>query len=297
MAEMQTRYRRAVIGIYSDKVALSVEEKNEGGGGFCLYRQQIEEDFLQKDSRADVVKLSESIQQLIELADKLLCDDVCCVGYGLLRYHQGLHQELEHRLGREIRIISGQEQAKAAWKALQHGGEIGMNSGDMSTQLFLNEASFNCQESFPLGWREVWQGAVLIPTRAQEVQLRQKIRALAERSGFPQKSKANRLKVSGMDSVARFMLLLAGETEHIRDELSLERPILGRMMRLMRNPSLRWLDALERSSCIFPQKIYCQMLILDIIMEVLSVSQASLCRVCIEDYLYHEEKVLLKECN
>ena len=45
MKDKQSGIRRAVIGLYSDGVKMSVSEQAENGQWFCLHRSEEEEDF------------------------------------------------------------------------------------------------------------------------------------------------------------------------------------------------------------------------------------------------------------
>ncbi len=295
MKDKQSGIRRAVIGLYSDGVKMSVSEQAENGQWFCLHRSEEEEDFFAQNGEIDTEKLTESVKRSEELARKLLCEEIVLVGYGLLRYDPNLRQELEEQLNRPVLAVSGREQAKAAWQGMAHSGEIGMNSRDFSTQLFYNDPQLSVRESFPLGWRAVWQGSVLIPNRFQEAQMRQKAANLLQESGFLKTGEprdTRLVKAGGMESAAKFLFLTAGESETLRDELTFSRETLERVMRWMREPSLRWTGALERVGGRFPQKVYCQLLILSSVMEYLQADSAQLCRIFLEDgYLGVREEI------
>lgn len=295
MKDKQSGIRRAVIGLYSDGVKMSVSEQAENGQWFCLHRSEEEEDFFAQSGEIDTEKLTESVKRSEELARKLLCEEIALVGYGLLRYDPNLRQELEEQLNRPVLAVSGREQAKAAWQGMAHSGEIGMNSRDFSTQLFYNDPQLSVRDSFPLGWRAVWQGSALIPNRFQEAQMRQKAANLLQESGFLKTGEprdTRLVKAGGMESAAKFLFLTAGESETLRDELTFSRETLERVMRWMREPSLRWTGALERVGGRFPQKVYCQMLILSSVMEYLQADSAQLCHIFLEDgYLGIREEI------
>ena len=300
MKEKQTGVRRAVIGLYSDGVKLSVLEQAENAQWFCLHRSEQEEDFFAENGEIDTEKLTESVKRIEEIAEKLLCEEIVCVGYGLLRYDPNLRRKLEERLNRPVAAVSGREQARAAWQGMAHSGEIGMNSRDFSTQLFYNDPQLSVRESFPLGWRAVWQGSALIPNRFQEAQMRQKAANLLRESGFLKTGElrdTRLVKAAGMESVARFLFLTAGESETLRDEAIFGRETLERMMRWMREPSLHWTGALEQIGGRFPQKVYCQMLILNSVMEYLQADSVQLCRVFLEDGRFPVREQIASICT
>ena len=161
-----------------------------------------------------------------------------------------------------------------------------MHSSDMSTQIFSMNRESGWQESFPLGWRFLWQKyGSLVPDRVEEEQMRQEIKMMLEMTSLPKQSGCGRLCAAGLDAAARFLWLTAGSAERPGEGICIEREIFGQLFRALRNPSLRWLGTLEQAGGLFPQKVFCQLLILETVMEHLGVREALLGRVCLEDYL------------
>ena len=166
--------RCAVVGLYTDRMAMSVMQRGEQGS-FCLYRRQWEGELLDQQGELDVERLAGVADSFRRLAHKLCCEEVHFCGYGLLRYRQGLREELEQKLGCPVQVVSGLQQARAASLGLFGGqsvgrGAAGIYSGDLSTQFF---GAVGWRQSVPLGWRALWkQGEGLIPNRVQEEQLR-----------------------------------------------------------------------------------------------------------------------------
>ena len=177
--------RCAVVGLYTDRMAMSVMQRGEQGS-FCLYRRQWEGELLDQQGELDVERLAGVADSLRRLAQKLCCEEVHFCGYGLLRYRQGLREELEQKLGCPVQMVSGLQQARAASLGLFGGqsvgrGAAGIYSGDLSTQFF---GTVGWRQSVPLGWRALWkQGEGLIPNRVQEEQLRRTARELLARGG------------------------------------------------------------------------------------------------------------------
>lgn len=285
--------RRAKLGIYSDRVVLSVEEHTEEAGNYCLCRKEWEEDFL--DAQGCVLResLLKALERLVVRAKQLDCSQMVCLGCGLLRYDDsGLQQFLGERLGIPVCAVSGSEQSRAACMGMQQsvpgscGCEAGMHSSDMSTQIFSMNRESGWQESFPLGWRFLWQQyGSLVPDRVKEEQMRQEIKMMLEMTSLPRERGGGKLCAAGLDAAARFLWLTAGSTERPGEGISIEREIFGQLFRALRNPSLRWLGTLEQAGGLFPQKVFCQLLILETVMEHLGVREAFLGRVCLEDYL------------
>ena len=166
--------RCAVVGLYTDRMAMSVMQRGEQGS-FCLYRRQWEGELLDQQGELDVERLAGVADSFRRLAQKLCCEEVHFCGYGLLRYRQGLREELEQKLGCPVQVVSGLQQARVANLGLFDGqsvgrGAAGIYSGDLSTQFF---GAVGWRQSVPLGWRVLWkQGEGLIPNRVQEEQLR-----------------------------------------------------------------------------------------------------------------------------
>lgn len=77
---MTQETRVARIGIYTDKMVLSVMEQDGEGKSFCLYRKETQEDFLGKRDQVDREKLLLEAGKMMELSQKLLCDQTVCVG-------------------------------------------------------------------------------------------------------------------------------------------------------------------------------------------------------------------------
>ena len=103
---MTQETRVARIGIYTDKMVLSVMEQDGEGKSFCLYRKETQEDFLGKHGQADREKLLLEAGKMMELSQKLLCDQTVCVGYGLLRYQpDDFRRELEQSLGIRYKLF------------------------------------------------------------------------------------------------------------------------------------------------------------------------------------------------
>ncbi len=132
--------RCAVIGLYTDRMAMSVMQRGEQGS-FCLYRRQWEGELLDQQGELDVERLAGVADSFRRLAHKLCCEEVHFCGYGLLRYRQGLREELEQKLGCPVQMVSGLQQARAANLGLFDGqsagrGAAGIYSGDLSTPVF-----------------------------------------------------------------------------------------------------------------------------------------------------------------
>lgn len=290
----ETGKRRAKIGIYTDRAVLSVEETREDSQCYCLYRKEWEEDFLDGQGCVAQEALAAVLEQLVLRAKQLACSQVTCLGYGILRYDDAnLHQFLEERLGVLVRAVSGSEQSRAACMGIQQSGpgfsdgEVGMHSSDMSTQIFSMNRQSGWQESFPLGWRLLWQQyGRLVPDRVEEERMRQEIKMMLEMTALPKERGFRRLRAAGLDAAARFLWLTAGSAERSGEGIALERETCGQLFRTLRNPSLRWLGTLEQAGGIFPQRVFCQLLILETVMEHLGVREAVLCQVCLEDHLH-----------
>lgn len=179
---MTQETRVARIGIYTDKMVLSVMEQDGEGKSFCLYRKETQEDFLGKHGQVDREKLLLEAGKMMELSQKLLCDQTVCVGYGLLRYQpDDFRRELEQSLGIPVQTISGIRQAQAAKSGMmqtsQKDDTVGVFSSDLSTQIFMMDAQEGTEQSFPIGWRSVAQRySGIIPNRMEEEELRREIR-------------------------------------------------------------------------------------------------------------------------
>lgn len=301
---MQQTQRRAKIGIYSDRLVLSIEEKSEGTAPYCLYRREKEEDFWDETGHINRQKLGEALEQMIELAQKLGCNEIICLGYGVLRYEQEeFRSALEQQIGQQVLAVSGMEQARAACAAMNsqcHGEEacaIGVNSGDLSTQLFGNSDGQPWQESLPLGWRTFGTSSNgrLVPDRLEEEQLRRKMLALLQQTSCPHHLQNVRLMAGGFDAVSRFLQLLSGGSCRAGERVCLDREVFRQLFWLLRDPSLRWLGALEQAAGLFPQKVFAQLLILETMMTFLQVRQVVLCQLCLEDYLCREETICMRK--
>lgn len=55
-------------------------EQDGEGKSFCLYRKETQEDFLGKHGQADREKLLLEAGKMMELSQKLLCDQTVCDG-------------------------------------------------------------------------------------------------------------------------------------------------------------------------------------------------------------------------
>ena len=236
--------RCAVIGLYTDRMAMSVMQRGEQGS-FCLYRRQWEGELLDQQGELDVERLAGVADSFRRLAHKLCCEEVHFCGYGLLRYRQGLREELEQKLGCPVQMVSGLQQARAASLGLFGGqsagrGAAGIYSGDLSTQFF---GAVGWRQSVPLGWRALWkQGEGLIPNRVHQ------------------------------DTTVCL------ESENIRQ-----------LLFLLHNPSLNWLGPLQKAQPQLPQKIFCQLIILQEAMRALGAGQAALRQVWLEDWLEKDD--------
>ena len=127
--------RRANIGLYTDRMVLSVQESVQEGS-YCLLRRQVQEDFLNEQGSLDVDKTVQAAEGLAQLAQQLFCSSTNLWGYGVLRYEEGCRQRVEQRLptGVQLRAACGGRQARAAASVLQVQSRqpitIGAHSGD-----------------------------------------------------------------------------------------------------------------------------------------------------------------------
>ena len=169
--------RRANIGLYTDRMVLSVQE-----GSICLLRRQVQEDFLDEQGRLDVDKTVQAVRRFVQLAGQLFCSRTTLWGYGVLRYEEGCRQRLEQRLPTGVQLCAacGGRQARAAARVLQaQSGQpiaVGAYSGDLSTQLFYPGPQADAIEwySVPLGWRMLWERcSKLVGDRTEQETLRQ----------------------------------------------------------------------------------------------------------------------------
>ena len=64
--------RRANIGLYTDRMVLSVQESVQEGS-YCLLRRQVQEDFLNEQGSLDVDKTVQAAEGLAQLAQQLFC--------------------------------------------------------------------------------------------------------------------------------------------------------------------------------------------------------------------------------
>ena len=274
--------RRGIIGIYTDRVALSVVEKQ--GEGYSIYRKQEERDFVTKEGKLNVSSLIEGILEMGELAGKICCDEILCQGYGLLRYHQGLAALLKQKLPFPVQEISGIQQGSILLRQVFPKGmgddAAGFWSGDMSTQLVWQENHQHRIESLPLGWRLLSQEGVLIPNRIGEERMRQQIRTVFRGRGIRIKEKKSILLAAGLEQMTEFLLWIGGSCP---GEISITKETLESVMRLMRKESLNCFPALERASELFPQKIFCQLMILRELMELTGADRAKTSSVRLED--------------
>lgn len=75
--------RRANIGLYTDRMVLSVQESVQEGS-YCLLRRQVQEDFLNEQGSLDVDKTVQAAEGLAQLAQQLFCSSTpsgdmgCC---------------------------------------------------------------------------------------------------------------------------------------------------------------------------------------------------------------------------
>ena len=67
--------RCAVIGLYTDRMAMSVMQRGEQGS-FCLYRRQWEGELLDQQGELDVERLAGVADSLRRRAQKLGCEEV-----------------------------------------------------------------------------------------------------------------------------------------------------------------------------------------------------------------------------
>lgn len=297
---MTQETRVARIGIYTDKMVLSVMEQDGEGKSFCLYRKETQEDFLGKHGQVDREKLLLEAGKMMELSQKLLCDQTVCVGYGLLRYQpDDFRRELEQRLGIPVQTISGICQAQAAKSGMmqtsQKDDTVGVFSSDLSTQIFMMDAQEGTEQSFPIGWRSVAQRySGIIPNRMEEEELRREIRDVFSSIPTLHRGGVSQIRVAGMDGLHRFVLLLSGSMEKNKEGVVLEQEQLGSILRFLRNPSLHWMPVLEQASGVFPQKVFCQLLILESVLKSTQAKKVTLGKICLEDHLYKEERLVVK---
>lgn len=290
--------RRANIGLYTDRMVLSVQE-----GSICLLRRQVQEDFLDEQGRLDLSKTVQAAEGLAQLAQQLFCSSTTLWGYGVLRYEEGCRQRLEQRLpaGMQLRAACGGRQARAAASVLQAQSRqsitIGAHSGDLSTQLFYPGPQADAIEwySVPLGWRMLWERcSKLMGDRTEQETLRQMAVQILRQGAVGRPADQERLCVGGLDSLRRFALCVSAN-DSSRQEVSIDREILFELERLLRNPSLHWLSILRTADEVFPQRVFYQMVLLEALMEQTGAKQAALYKVCIEDEIAQETAVLQEE--
>ncbi len=297
---MTQETRVARIGIYTDKMVLSVMEQDGEGKSFCLYRKETQEDFLGKRDQVDREKLLMEAGKMMELSQKLLCDQTVCVGYGLLRYQpDDFRRELEQSLGMPVQTVSGIRQAQAAnarmMQTSQKDDTVGVFSSDLSTQIFMMDAQEGTEQSFPIGWRSVAQRySEIIPNRMEEEELRREIRDIF--SSIPTLIAVEYLKsgVAGMDRTASICFAAFRQHGQKQRGCNVKQEQLGSILRFLRNPSLHWMPVLEQASGIFPQKVFCQLLILESVLKSTQAKKVTLCKICLEDHLYKEERLVVK---
>lgn len=100
--------RCAVIGLYTDRMAMSVMQRGEQGS-FCLYRRQWEGELLDQQGELDVERLAGVADSFRRLAQKLCCEEVHFCGYGLLRYRQGLRRSWSRSWDARCRCVGLQQ--------------------------------------------------------------------------------------------------------------------------------------------------------------------------------------------
>ena len=103
--------RRANIGLYTDRMVLSVQESVQEGS-YCLLRRQVQEDFLNEQGSLDVDKTVQAAEGLAQLAQQLFCSSTTLWGYGVLRYEEGCRQRLEQRLPTGVRLVAAGRQGR-----------------------------------------------------------------------------------------------------------------------------------------------------------------------------------------
>lgn len=281
---MQTasRPRKAVIGLYSDKLVLSVQEEN-----YCIFRKQIEEDFQDAQSKTNILLLAEKIKELTAVCDKLYCQKVVCLGYGLLRYEPLLKEQLQREILPEVCAVSGTRQAQVVQNKMLSQGKAGVTAGvyggDLSSQIFFRRQGQAQLESYPVGWRTLCQDGRVIADRVAEEQMRQKLLfILNNRNGIKPESQ-EMILAAGFDEAAKFVLIATGEGQKEWDDLVIETESLKALLRMMRTSSLRWLPVLEQVSPMFPQKIFCQLVMLDGMMQFMNTKKVCLKNIWMED--------------
>jgi hypothetical protein len=87
--------------------------------------------------------------------------------------------------------------------------------------------------------------------------------------------------------VARLALLLCGADQDTT--VCLESENIRQLFFLMHNPSLNWLGPLQKAQPQLPQKIFCQLIILQEAMRALGAGQAALRQVWLEDWLEKDD--------
>ena len=287
--------RRANIGLYTDRMVLSVQESGQEGS-YCLLRRQVQEDFLNEQGSLDVDKTVQAAEGLAQLAQQLFCSSTTLWGYGVLRYEEGCRQRLEQRLptGVQLRAACGGRQARAAASVLQVQSRqpitIGAHSGDLSTQIFFPGQQADAMEwySVPLGWRVLWERcSKLVGDRTEQENLCQLAVQILREGAAGRPAGEERLCIGGLDSLRRFALCVSANASNLQ-EVTLDREILFELERLLRNPSLHWLSALHAADEVFPQRVFYQMVLLEALLEQVGAKQAALYKVCIEDEIARE---------
>lgn len=287
--------RRANIGLYTDRMVLSVQESGQEGS-YCLLRRQVQEDFLNEQGSLDVDKTVQAAEGLAQLAQQLFCSSTTLWGYGVLRYEAGSRKRLEQRLPTGVQLCAAcsGRQARAAARILQARSRqpitIGAHSGDLSTQLFYPGQQADAMEwySVPLGWRVLWERcSKLVGDRTEQESLRQLAVQILRKGAVGRPAGEERLCIGGLDSLRRFALCVSANASNLQ-EVTLDREILFELERLLRNPSLHWLSALHAADEVFPQRVFYQMVLLEALLEQVGAKQAALYKVCIEDEIARE---------
>ncbi len=212
----------------------------------------------------------QAAEGLAQLAQQLFCSSTTLWGYGVLRYEEGCRQRLEQRLpaGMQLRAACGGRQARGGSKRLTGAGRpitIGAQRGFEHPDFFPGQQADAMEwYSVPLGWRVLWErcSSWWATGQSRRACVSWQYKSCAKgAAGRP--AGEERLCIGRLDSLRRFALCVSANAGSLQ-EVTLDREILFELERLLRNPSLHWLSALHAADEVFPQRVFYQMVLLEV---------------------------------